>query len=197
MKIYRVGDKSKAICHKSGQVESVTYKLKDVPVDDSNISVKNILVGVCDCCGDVVSIPKQSTPAIQKIIRQARKPVESRVPAHMLDILNMACEVVGADTGFQSSIVKYYVHRYAQRPSDLETLVSAQASELAQGKADKRLSLKGAYINEEIDSLKAACHFKSKGDVLKSVIVNIYNDVVEHKNPAMIKELKGIVASVI
>jgi hypothetical protein len=58
------GDKSKAICSHCKKMVSTTFAYRDVPFSDGSGVVKNILVGVCDHCDLVVSIPAQSTPAI-------------------------------------------------------------------------------------------------------------------------------------
>ena len=68
MKIYTEGDKSKALCSHCQGLVTTTFARLDVPFSDGEGLAKAILVGVCDQCGQVVSIPAQSTPAI----RQAR-----------------------------------------------------------------------------------------------------------------------------
>lgn len=41
-----------------------TYQVRDVPFDVGTGMVPAILVAVCDRCNEVVSIPAQSTPAL-------------------------------------------------------------------------------------------------------------------------------------
>ena len=65
MKLFKEGDKSKAICSFCKDVVSTTFKHRDVPFSDGIGVAKNILVSVCDCCGQVVATPPQSTPAIR------------------------------------------------------------------------------------------------------------------------------------
>lgn len=65
--MYKIGDKSNAICFQCGLV-SITFNLKDVPIRNSEKVVKDLLVGVCDSCEQVVSIPAQSTPKIKQVI---------------------------------------------------------------------------------------------------------------------------------
>ena len=63
--IYKVGNKSKAICDKDGLVET-TFLKRDVSLSDGSGEIKNILVSVCDVCNGVVGIPSQSTEEIKK-----------------------------------------------------------------------------------------------------------------------------------
>jgi len=62
------GDKSKAICNDCERLVSTTFQFRDIPFSDTGEVVKNILTGVCDECGRVVSIPHQSTKDIKKHI---------------------------------------------------------------------------------------------------------------------------------
>ncbi len=63
MTTWKVVDTSKAICFKCG-VTSTTFQVRDVPVSGTNITAPDLLVGVCDRCDSVVSVPQQSTPQI-------------------------------------------------------------------------------------------------------------------------------------
>ena len=46
-------------------------------------------------------------------MEQQRKPIDSRVPAHMLDILNLASVEVGGGSDFVPNLLKYYLHALA------------------------------------------------------------------------------------
>lgn len=65
-----IGDKGQAICETCKNIVSTTYKVRDVPLSESKIIVPNLLVGICDICDHVVSIPAQNTEKIKKIIEQ-------------------------------------------------------------------------------------------------------------------------------
>lgn len=62
--VFNVGDKSHAVCEACQGVVITTFELRDVPFSDGRGVVKGVLVGVCDQCDRVVSIPNQSSPAI-------------------------------------------------------------------------------------------------------------------------------------
>ena len=65
MRRYEPGDRSCAICATCGLV-GTTFSIRDVPLDDGSATVRDLLVGVCDTCGEVVSIPPQSVEAIRR-----------------------------------------------------------------------------------------------------------------------------------
>jgi hypothetical protein len=196
MKIFKAGDSQKAICEHCGSIQTATFKLRDVPLSGGSGIVKKVLVGVCDGCGQVCLLPHQSTPAVKKQLDAQRKAVESRLPAHMLDILSLAAFELGGTSDFVPSLMKYYIHKLAGDPKRARKLPALLKSELAQGKAEKRLSLKGRQITEDIKRLKTAAHIENTTDLIKSVILLINHDVLLEKQPAFIQELKGIFASV-
>jgi hypothetical protein len=66
VEMHKVGDKSKAICSSCAEVRPCTYLKRDVPLSSGERTVLAVLVGVCDVCGGVVSIPQQSVPRIKE-----------------------------------------------------------------------------------------------------------------------------------
>ena len=76
-KIYNIGDKGKAACDKCGKFTPITYCLRDVPLSDSSYGiVDNILVGVCDICDSVITMPNQSTPQVKEKLSLIRETLE-------------------------------------------------------------------------------------------------------------------------
>lgn len=196
MRIYRVGDSQQAICDHCGALETMTFRLRDVPFSDNSGIVKNVVVGVCDRCDQVCLLPHQSTPAVSKQLACQRKPVESRLPAHMLDILELAAQELGGSTDFIPSLVKFYIHHFATHPEAAQQLGNLLKAELAGGKADKRLSLKGKRIADELAVVKAAAHIDSTTDLIKGIILKINDDILMQRHPESTAQLKSIVAAV-
>lgn len=196
MKIYKVGDSQRVICEHCGSLENATFKLRDVPFSNGYGIVKNVLAGVCDRCDEVCVIPHQSTPVVRKQLECQRRAVESRLPAHMLDILNLAAYELGADTDFVPTLVKYYIHRLAINPAGAGQLGELLQSELARGKADKRLSLKGKRVAAELEAVKAATRIRNTTDLIKGIILKINDDILLKRRPEPLAELKNVIASI-
>ena len=196
MKIFKVGESQKAACEKCQSFENATLELRDVPFSDGTGIVKKVLVGVCDKCDSVNVLPHQSTPAVKKQYEAKRKPVEVRLPSHLIDILNLATNEIGAETDFVPSLLKYYVHALAKDEVSSFKINSYLKEDLALGKSNKRLSLKGRNISEELEELKSKFHIKSTTDVLKGVILKINEDLLIKKSAKPIKHLQGIMAAV-
>lgn len=197
MKIVKVGDTQKAACHQCRRFEDVTYKLRDVPFSDGKGVVKNVLVGVCDCCDSVAVLPHQSTPVVRKQLQTQRRALESRVPAHMVDILNLASVEISGGTEFVPSLMKFYIHSLSTNDISPRGLSKYLGSELARGKSQKRISIKGRLVAKDFGQLKRITKINSTTDLIKGVVLKINDDVLVNKKLKTIKVLKNIVAATI
>jgi hypothetical protein len=193
MKILKVGDTQKAICEHCKSFESVTFKLRDVPFSDKSGVVKNVLVGVCNKCDLVAVLPHQSTPAVKKQLDSQRKAIEVRVPAHMIDILSLASYELNVGPEFTSSIIKYYVSGMISHSIPYEGMSKFSKTALFKGPAQRRLSIKGRTVADDVLKLKGMTHIAKTSDLLKSVILTIHEDLLTNKNPRSIDNLKTIV----
>lgn len=195
MKIFKVGDTQKVMCESCQSPETATFGLRDVPFSDGHGLVKNVLVGVCDKCDRVAVIPQQSVPAIKKQLDARKKPIESRVPAHMVDILNLASSSLGASTDFSAALIKYFIHTIYENEKTADSLLKYLDSDLAEGKAQKRISLKGRLVLDELKTIRVRAHLTSNTDVLKAVVLKINDDVLVNPKAQLIKELKSVAAT--
>lgn len=197
MKIVKVGDNQKAACHRCGQFENITFKLRDVPFSDGKGIVKNVLVGVCDCCNSVAVLPHQSTPVVRKQLETQRRSLESRVPAHMVDILNLASVEISGGTEFVTGLIKFYIHSLSTDDISPRGISKYLESELAKGKSQKRISVKGRLVTKEFGDLKKITKIHSTSALIKGVVLKINDDILVHKKTKTIKALKRIVAATI
>ena len=106
MKLLKVGDTKKSICESCESRVKVVYELRDVPFSDGSGVVSDVLVGVCDVCDEVCSLPAQSIPMVKAARAKNNKQIESRVPAHLVDALNLASSEIGQTTDFSNVILK-------------------------------------------------------------------------------------------
>jgi len=195
MKILKVGDTSKAACNNCKSFHDVTFQLRNVPFSDGTGTVKSVLVGVCNRCDSVAVLPHQSTPAVKKQLEVQRKSLESRVPAHMIDILNLVSDELGGGTEFVPNIIKYYIHSLSNNTMSAQNISHYLDTELAKGASQKRISIKGRHLEEELIHLKEITEIKNTTDLIKSVVLKINDDVLVNKKQRTIKQLKNIMAA--
>lgn len=197
MKILKVGDKSQAICKSCKAVVSTTYLLRTVPFDDGDGEVKDVLVSVCNTCDTICSLPRQSTPAVKKALTTKRKPIECKVPAHMIAILDLACNEIGCETDFKNQMFKYYINKIAHDESALSELHKNSENELIEGKPDKRISIKGRRVKDDLNLIIEKTKITKITDIIKLITIQIGTEILDMKKPGPIKDLKTIaIASV-
>jgi hypothetical protein len=64
MNFWKEGDRSEAICPGCERRVETRFEVRSVHLEQSGVSVPDVLVGVCTECDRTVSIPAQSTPKI-------------------------------------------------------------------------------------------------------------------------------------
>lgn len=184
MIFYKEGDKSQSICPDCGEIVSTTMLYRDVPFEDGSAVAKDILVGVCDRCLMVVSIPAQSTPAIAKAKKQAQTPLEANVPAVFVDMLDYACYRLDsrAGTELRKRLIMFYIHQYTSGQLNKDELQSIHESMVLfanKGSRKKRLSFKVTdAMSVEVQNLSDATRL-GKTELIKSVVYKIKNDIID------------------
>lgn len=192
MRIFRVGDTQKAICHSCKGIQDAIFGLRDVPLSDGGGLVKNVLVGICPICDDVILLPHQSTPLVKQHLDTRRKAIETRVPAHMVDILNVVSVSLGVGTDFAPTLLKFYLHQLSSDLSSTSQLAIYLQSELAKGKSQKRISIKGQQVADDLQNVKIGSSLISTSDVLRAIVLKINDDVLQHPKPDIIALLKNV-----
>lgn len=194
MKFYKENDKSKAICNKCGLVNT-TFKIRDVPFSTKNGCARGILAGVCDKCGEVVSVPQQSAPRIKEYMQTSKKSIEVRLPRHLLYILIVAGDTLKArqPNTFSHFLVKYYIHNLNADKRKCKSLKKYLQTDLAKGKAGiDRLSLKmSPTMYDEFESLRIKTDL-NKTQLLKALILKINDDILSKKYFKDLKILESI-----
>ena len=186
MEFFKEGDKSKAICCDCGEIVQTTMHYRDVPFDDGSAIAKDILVGTCDQCLTVVSIPAQSTPAIAKAKKQVQTSIETKVPAVFVDMLDYACYQLNAQTStdLRKRLLMFYVHQYTSgqlNTNDLLVINQSIADLSKKGSKKKRLSFKVNHeMNNEMQLLSRQTHL-GVTELVKTVVFKIKNDIVDAK----------------
>jgi hypothetical protein len=199
MKLYRSGEKISAICEACGTVQQATFAYRDVPFSDGFGVVKDILVAVCDECGEIIATPAQSTPAIRAARETAVKPIEVSLPAPFIEALDLAAFRIDpqATTEFRKRLLAYYIHRAAESDQPAERLadrVARSGERFDVGAPRRRLSFKVTpRLNSEIDRIIEKSNL-TKSDLIKSLVMQIDEDILQPKSPHNMKELRRLAA---
>lgn len=201
MKLYNLGDKSRGICEADGQV-STTFAYRDVPFSDGPGLARKILVGVCDVCGKVVSIPPQATLTIKAARKSADVSIEAMLPSVYLDALDLACLRIDprATLEFRKRLLIYYLHRSSRSKAAIQRLAKAtqkmdQVFRVSKPAGEKRrLSMKvSPAMSRTLEYLIGETNL-TKTDLIKGSVVQIREDIVEPRRPVRLDELQTLAA---
>lgn len=196
MKLYKVGDTSRAVCSNCKGVRSTTFVEREVSFSSGRGTVKDLLVAVCDGCDQVASIPQQSTPRIKDALEKVRRPLEARIPRQLSDALGLACTVLGVDVhqSMQNVIFRYFVSRVAGRPALIKRLPELSKAEDAKGQASARLSIElSEPLHEVISSITTSTHL-NKSEVTRAILVVMKCSLLDKEDKKLRRELQNIVA---
>lgn len=84
----------------------------------SRAGILPALVGVCDVCGEVVSIPHQSAPRLKEAREVPAEKVEYRLPRELADVLHLIAAEFGVRTDdFTSPLLKFYMREFTRDAS--------------------------------------------------------------------------------
>jgi len=201
MKLHYEGEKGRAVCERDGLC-GMTYARRDVPFNDGEGMVRDILVGVCDACGEVVAIPPQSTPAIKAAREKATTSIEAILPAVYLDALDLACYRIDprATQDFRKRLLMYYVV-YASENKKRARKIGGNLARLDEvfrageaSAARRRLSMRVTpSLSGRVDDLMALTNL-NRTELFKSLVVQIDKDIVKPAKPANIGKLQALAA---
>ena len=198
MKLLLEGHKEQAICERDGMT-TITYVRRDVPFSDGRGVAKDILVGVCDVCKEVVSIPPQSTPAIRAAREVATQPIEANLPAAYIDALDLACYRLNptATPELRKRLLMYYLVRSRTDKRLQRSIGSRRDLAIAQSKPIKRrLSMKVTpAFATALDMLCMDVNL-NRTEALKALVAKINEDIVKPARPQRLDELKALAAVV-
>lgn len=202
MNLYKVGEKSKAICEDCGALVPTTFAYRNVPFDDGKGEVQDVLASVCDQCDRVVALPAQSTPSVRRAREIADVPLEVMLSAPDMELLDLATWRIDPDSGarLRKPLLAYYIHRLSSDPGAILRLQEKAAKASVRGRRmpqsvtipKRRLSVKvAAKTDASIRDLMKKSGLK-KSSLIRSILYVIDEDIVRPDNPKDLQKLREI-----
>jgi hypothetical protein len=193
MKLYKIGDKSKAVCSTCKAVRPTTFQERDVPMRSGRGLVRDVLVAVCDVCGEVVAIPHQSAPRIAETLRHTRHNVEARVPRQLFDVVALVGQELGGGPEGGSLLFRYYLERATSNRQFRTRLPALAVGGDASGRASARFSAKLTEVAYgQLVRLQKATRLR-RTEVVKGMMVQMKHDILDRRSPAVRKDLERFV----
>jgi hypothetical protein len=190
MKIYIEGEKSKGFCKKCKKIVQTTFK-----VSSRSTKVSGVLVGQCDVCDQIVSIPQQSSPRIKEVINSKKYSLEVRLPIHLLDILILASDQFEVEAPEQSkdSLLRYYIALAGDDKKIAEKIKGLSTSDFGKG-SGYRLTLRlNGILYTRFERLMKQTKL-NKTQLIKGLILQINEDILQKPEKKRITELEKLMA---
>jgi len=191
-KFYREGDKSKGACSSCKAVVETTFKLTSVPLRSGRGKIDDVLAAICSQCGNLVSIPQQSTHRIREGLFGKKCPVEVRIPRHLRDVLLTVCVEIASDvkpTEIEPFVMRYYMAHIAHNKLNVGLLKKHLKSKLMEGRSDDRVSFRVSEgilkrFEQKIKMVKM-----SRTEAVKAIILQAKVDLLDKAAPRRLREI--------
>lgn len=141
MHLWREGDRSAGICERCRKKVSTRFERRGFPIERPAMTVENVLVAVCEECGEIVGVPHQSTPKIAEARAREQEKLEVRVPFELQDMLGLVAakyEVRFED--LQAPLIRYYLRQVVKSAKLAEVARLLAQDRLIQGPNKGRIS---------------------------------------------------------
>ena len=112
MSKYQEGAKSMAVCPYCEKSVTATLTNETLSLCEGELEVENVLVDICDICGNMTAIPARSLPPIHKAIR---KLVESQVVSEAGKVTIDLKSIVDKEKQLNTKPKSDYQHEYPMR----------------------------------------------------------------------------------
>ncbi len=193
MKIWKENDRSKGICSKCKELGEIVFQRRPFYLKKTKKSVKDVLVGVCAICDEMVSVPPQSTARLKEARLAVRMPLEVRVPAYVKDIVLLVVDTLGA-TVPQSALAQlfrnYIIHMKEEPRTARYAFRLLKKSEYSKRvPSQDRISIK---LSPELFEMKNELHsiFHSDVNLIRGIAALSKDEVLDRPDQARIKELR-------
>lgn len=183
MRIWKAKDTSIGVCYHCKDQVTTRFEYQTVRLEKTGVNVPSVLVGVCQLCGSVVTIPQQSAPKLQAARERLLRPVESRIPLELEDAIGMiALEFDARPEPFKGALARYYLDRICREPRLAERVAEAATSPLASGSPGGRLTFRcEATLREEALGKAMATGIKDWASLMRGVLVVAVDDALQGK----------------
>jgi RNase P subunit RPR2 len=198
MLLWNVGDKSEAICKHCKDVVSTTFAVRAVVLEDVKVTVEDVLVAVCDRCGETAGIPAQSGPLLHDALEKAPTKVIARVNRRLEDALRLIAAEYGVrDRDFRAPLLKYYLHEITRHPQMAKRIKRLAHSELVKGKKTGRVEfrLSAPALAAAWDRAKKV-GMRTQTELIEGVIAAATEDILDHMAPERHADLERVAALV-
>jgi len=196
MKIIEEGSRGVAVAPGRGKVSTV-FEYRDVTLD-SGVVVHDVLVGVAEDTGEILTMPAQSAPKV-KMARQAAKDetFSVRIPSELSDVLWGVSHEFGANPAkFHSAIIRFYLHEAVASRTLARRLKRLSATQLASKASRTKLTLRSD--SELLKRVKQVEEREgvSRSELVRGAVIAAKEDVFDRPMKGRMAQLRAIAGAI-
>jgi len=196
MQLWNVGDKSEAICPTCRHRASTSFEIRDVPVAERNIVVPNVLVAICNDCGEIAAIPAQSAPLLKEALEKEPAKVVARINRRLEDAVRLISSHYGTrERDFRSLLVRFYLLELTRNQALAKRVARLAHSDVVKGKKTGRLEIRlpEPALEAAWDVAKEA-GLRNQTAMIEGVLAAATEDVFDHRAPKRAAHLQELAA---
>jgi hypothetical protein len=187
------GNRGQAICRHCKDWVTTHDRVRTY-IEGGTLEVPGVLVGVCDRCDNIITIPHQSTPRIREVrVPLKEEQLEARIPTHLEDVIYLLARAFAAPVqAFRPAVLRYYLAELMRDPALAGRVRELAASDLADAPARARVSLRvPAELLEDARAAARAAGIAKDSDLVRGLLLAAKEDVLDGRHPERIQRLSG------
>lgn len=188
------GQKSEAVCRHCKTLVSTTLRTRTYCLGGTGFDVPGVLVGVCDTCDEVATIPAQSSVRLRDArVRRKERSLEARIPTHLADVIHLIADRFGAPVQeFRPGLLRFYMSELAGDAGFARRVHALAGSDLAQAPSPARISLRvPAPLLAKARAQAREAGIATAAEMLRGILLAAKEDVLDGGNPERILRLGG------
>jgi len=173
MRLWRENDQSVGICERCQKRVNTRFERRTFRMERPRVDVPDVLVSVCEVCGEIVDVPHQSTPKIAESRRQALEKLEVRIPLELQDLLGLlAHKFATRAEAFSACLLRFYLGEVGRdaKMAELARRLAQDPLALGPNKGRISLSLEKALWDAAWERAKQA-GIKERSEVVRGIIL--------------------------
>lgn len=187
MKIWKDGERSRAICPRCERRTGIQFGRRTVELSAPAVKAEDVLVGVCLECDGIAVIPRQSTPRLKEAVERPMQVLNVRVPGHLIDIIELLADRWDLSSRSRTpSVMRLLLSEFANDPAYARRVRDLVGHELAGGPADHDLSVRvPAHTLLGVDQMMELTGVQNRSEVVRGVLVAAKDEVLDERNPEL------------
>lgn len=196
MILWNVGDTSVGICRTCRARVATTFATRPVRMEETGVTVPDVLVDICDRCGTTVSIPQQSVPRLKAAREQRDAKLQGRVTRKLSDVLWLVADALGGQPrDVNGLLVRYYLVQIGNHALAARQIARLAHGALTNGRKTDRIEARvsSPILASALAAVKRA-GVQSETELLQGIIGQAAADVLDNRSLKRRTELQRLAA---